>query len=144
MTTPFTPAAEATANPRESLTQEQSTLLNTIHLLLGSKLHVTMTDGRVARGNFVCLDRLGNMILEDVVECRQVAYTIPPELSSSDDKGNTNEEGNGELQCNKQTMYKWDTERSLSQAVIPGDRLAKVDIAKGEWETRVGSDTPKM
>eukprot|EP00579_Thalassiosira_antarctica_P009844 CAMPEP_0201915038 /NCGR_PEP_ID=MMETSP0903-20130614/5061_1 /ASSEMBLY_ACC=CAM_ASM_000552 /TAXON_ID=420261 /ORGANISM="Thalassiosira antarctica, Strain CCMP982" /LENGTH=86 /DNA_ID=CAMNT_0048450549 /DNA_START=85 /DNA_END=345 /DNA_ORIENTATION=- len=84
-----------------------------------------MTDGRVARGNFVCLDRLGNIILDNVVECRQVAY-IPSSLSEGEEN---------------QSSYEWDTERSLSQAVIPGDRLAKVEIVKKEWEERVGQSS---
>ena len=128
-----------TSPPTANSAQEQSTLPNTIHLLLGSKLHVTMTDGRVARGNLVCLDRLGNIILENVVECRRVAYIPPPVASNIEE---ISSEGGKEkiLQCNdEQTVYKWDTERSLSQVVIPGDRLAKVEIAKKEWEGRVGS-----
>eukprot|EP00584_Thalassiosira_punctigera_P018709 CAMPEP_0172563210 /NCGR_PEP_ID=MMETSP1067-20121228/99970_1 /TAXON_ID=265564 ORGANISM="Thalassiosira punctigera, Strain Tpunct2005C2" /NCGR_SAMPLE_ID=MMETSP1067 /ASSEMBLY_ACC=CAM_ASM_000444 /LENGTH=90 /DNA_ID=CAMNT_0013353609 /DNA_START=83 /DNA_END=355 /DNA_ORIENTATION=+ len=86
-----------------------------------------MTDGRVAHGNFVCLDRLGNIILDNVVERRRVAY-IPPGSS----KG-----AGAELE--KESIYEWETERSLSQAVIPGNRLAKVEIAKTEWEERIGS-----
>jgi len=31
-------------------------LLETIHLLLGSKIRVTMKDGRTVDGTFVCLD----------------------------------------------------------------------------------------
>ena len=94
---------------------DNNNLLSTIHILLGSKLRVTMTDGRVVNGNFVSLDRLGNIILDNVVECRSVAYN-----------GNDTE----------QTL--WDTKRTLAQAVIPGDRLAKVEIAKDVWKARIG------
>ena len=123
-TTPSPPTAAGSSNTSKiTCIMEEENPLNTIHLLLGSKLRVTMTDGRVAHGNFVCLDRLGNIILDDVVECRRVAY-IAPGLS---------EEGQ-----EKNKLYEWNTERLLSQAVIPGNRLAKVEIAKTEWEERVG------
>ena len=94
---------------------DNNNLLSTIHILLGSKLRVTMTDGRVVNGNFVSLDRLGNIILDNVVECRSVAYNDKDE---------------------EQTL--WDTNRALAQAVIPGDRLAKVEIAKDVWKARIG------
>jgi len=67
------------------------------------------------------------------VEYRQVAYIIPPPPDADDNS--TKEEGN--VTNNNQSVYKWDTERALSQAVIPGDRLAKVEIARTEWEGRV-------
>jgi hypothetical protein len=35
-------------------------------------------------------------------------------------------------------VFTWNTERSLSQAVIRGNRLAKVEIAKSDWEKRIG------
>lgn len=124
---PPPPSTSPTASPSDSRKQsatEDAELLRTVHLLLGSKLRVTMTDGRVARGNFACLDRLGNIVLENVVEHRKVAY-VPP---SSSEKGGEHD----------RRVYEWDTERSLSQAVILGDRLAKVEIAKTEWRKRVG------
>jgi small nuclear ribonucleoprotein (snRNP)-like protein len=98
-------------------------LLKTVHCLLGSNLHVTMTDGRTVRGKFLCLDRLGSILLEDVVERREIIY-CPHE-----DEG---DEGDG-----KESIYRWDTERSLSQVVIPGNRLVKVEIAKDEYQIRV-------
>lgn len=95
-------------------------LLKTINKLFGSTLLVTTTDGRTAQGKFICLDRLGNIILEDVVEKRGVTY-------SATDK--------------EESTYKWETERSLSQAVIRGDILAKVQIAKNEYHRRVKGST---
>jgi small nuclear ribonucleoprotein (snRNP)-like protein len=78
-----------------------------------------MTDGRVAQGKFICLDRLGNIILEDVIERREITF-----------HNETDEQ---------KSVYKWETERSLSQAVIPGERLARVQIDKDEYQRRVGS-----
>ena len=110
-------AAANTSNndTHDKESSDNNNLLSTIHILLGSKLRVTMTDGRIVKGNFVSLDRLGNIILDNVVECRSVAYN------------NKDEE---------QTL--WDTKRALAQAVIPGDRLAKVEIAKDVWKARIG------
>lgn len=103
-----------------------------------------MTDGRYVTGEFTCLDRCGNVILSDAVERRVVGYV-----------GKSFESGEGSLlkdrerrissKCQHEVIesegkrvYVWNTERSLSQAVIPGGRLAKVEIAKREWGERVG------
>ena len=116
-------ASESSASAKS--TSEENNLLDTIHLLLGSKLRITMSDGRIATGKFICLDRLGNVTLENVVEHRRLAY-----ISPGDDVSGEGDE---------QKLYQWDTERTLSQAVIPGSRLAKIEISKGEFEARVGS-----
>lgn len=77
-----------------------------------------MTDGRTAKGKFLSIDRLGNILLQDVVERREITYC--PKV-------------NGEI-----GMRKWDTKRVLSQAVILGERVAKVQIKKHEYQSRVG------
>ena len=59
--------------------------------------------------------------MEDVVEKRSLAYQI----HSAGEGG----------------VYKWDTERALSQAVIMGDRVAKVEIAKKAFDERIGNST---
>ncbi|KAL3766510.1 hypothetical protein ACHAW5_001179 [Stephanodiscus triporus] len=108
----------------DSVRQEGNTLINTIHLLLGSKLRITMTDGRIVHGRFLCLDRLGNIILDNAVEFREMAYNIPPPsvTIASEDRGNRNSRDDNSddrpLCNNNQTAFKWNTERSLSQAVI--------------------------
>ena len=117
----YAAASESSASAKS--TSEENNLLDTIHLLLGSKLRITMSDGRIATGKFICLDRLGNVTLENVVEHRRLAYISPSESGEGDE----------------QKLYQWDTERTLSQAVIPGSRLAKIEISKGEFEARVGS-----
>jgi len=114
------PSSPSTAS--ETCAVENDRILNTIHLLIGAKLRVTMTDRRVATGRFVCLDRLSNVVLEDVVELRRVAYVSK--------RGNQME------------TQEWETSRSLSRAVVPGDKLAKVEIAREEWEGRVESSDP--
>ena len=139
-TTPSPAAAAANNSTATTPATEQTNLLNTIHRLLGAKLHVTMTDGRIATGKFVSLDRLGNIVLEDVVERRRVAYA-PPSSAEGGDTSN-NDEGGNTSHDNK--VYTWDTERTISQAVILGDRLAKVEIAKGEWDARFGRETSQV
>ena len=77
-----------------------------------------MTDGRTAQGKFICLDRLGNIVLEDVVEKREIVYS-------------PNDGREGEK--------RWNTKRILSQAVIVGERMAKVQIVRDEYQRRVGN-----
>ena len=104
-------------------------LLETIHLLLGSKIRVTMKDGRTVDGTFVCLDRLNNILLEDAIEHRKIGYKQT--IVRSDD-------GSSEEQ-----LYMWDTEREISQAMIRGDKLVKVEICESEWVERIGEMSPE-
>ena len=131
-------------------------VLNTVNNLLGSKLYVTMSDGRYVTGNFVSLDRLCNIILENAIEYRNVAYIPPSTIDSvvvknggGDDEDNNNKvekmDVNGfphvELSSsrnNNNIIHQWKTERELSQVAIPGHKLVKVEIAKGEYKMRVG------
>lgn len=157
-----------------SLTQNNQSYndpLTDIHLIIGAKLRVTMTDGRVAHGTFVGLDRLCNIILDNVMEYRDIAYIAPNYSHPSCDGNSTpkvddydgNKGGNNDINCNaekgknemiverqqcnvngishSQKIYRWNTERSLSQAVIRGDRLAKVEIVKEDWTKRTGRST---
>ena len=116
---------------------EPSNILKSMNLLLGSQLKVTMTDGRIVTGQFVSLDRLGNTVLENVIENRKVAYNIPAtndgitgDKSKEDDK-----EDNQQIQqtSTDSSIIQWDTQRSLTQAVILGTKLQKVEIEKREW-----------
>jgi len=143
--TASTASADGNPSTEDAIHQEGNTLINTIHLLLGSKLRITMTDGRIVHGKFLCLDRLGNIILENAVEFRRIVYIPPPPsvAIASEDEGNRSSSSdvntNYKSRCNNdQPMFTWNTERSLSQAVIQGNRLAKVEIAKREWEKRIG------
>jgi small nuclear ribonucleoprotein (snRNP)-like protein len=104
-------------------------LLETIHRLLGSKIRVTMKDGRTVDGTFVCLDRLNNILLEDAIEHRKIGYKQT--IVSSDD-------GSSEEQ-----LYTWDAEREISQAMIRGDKIVKVEIYESEWVERIGEVTPE-
>ena len=120
-----------------------SNILKSMHLLLGSQLKVTMTDGRIVTGQFVSLDRLGNIVLENVIENRKVAYNIPTsnddgitsETSKEEDKEDYKEDTNQIYQTSTDdSIIQWDTQRSLTQAVILGTKLQKVEIEKREWK----------
>jgi small nuclear ribonucleoprotein (snRNP)-like protein len=139
----------ATDPPHNSLMS--SDVLDTIHRLLGSRIRVTMTDGRIVTGKFTCLDRLGNIILEDVVEQRWLAYhdvyadnkySENPLTTVVDDK-NTDAAVNGlSQQIVQQTKdergaYHWITKRSMTQAVIIGRKVKKVEITRQQWEAKV-------
>jgi small nuclear ribonucleoprotein (snRNP)-like protein len=100
-----------------------------------------MTDGRIVHGKFICLDRLGNIILDSAVEYRQIVYIPPPSVAlSSEDRENGNFcDENNMNDKPRRDKFTWITNRSLSQAVIKGNRLAKVEIAKSDWENRMGN-----
>ena len=119
-------------------------VLDTIHRLLGSRMCVsTMTDGRIVSGKFMSLDRLGSIMLEDVVEQRWLAYH---DVSTADNKDTksyddntedasvTNSADNNNVQQHvhhtkdESGLCQWTTERSLTQAVIIGMKVAKVEI----------------
>lgn len=125
----------------ESVHPGGKALLNTICSLLGSNLRLTMTDGRIVHGKFICLDRLGNIILDSAVEYRQIVYIPPPSVAlSSEDRENGNFcDENNMNDKPRRDKFTWITDRSLSQAVIKGNRLAKVEIAKSDWENRMGN-----
>ena len=146
------------APPLSSDNNDNNNVLNTVNNLLGSKLYVTMSDGRYVTGNFVSLDRLCNIILENAIEYRNVAYIPPSTIDSvvEKDGGDDDEDNNNKVEKmdvngfphvelssspnnnSNNIVHQWKTERELSQVVIPGHKLVKVEIAKGEYKMRVG------
>ena len=114
--------------------------------LIGSNIRVTMTDGRVASGKFICLDRLGNIMLEDVTERRRLAYhddTMTEEnhhLDENNPKTDVDNKTKNMQYTNESGTYHWTTERSLTQAVIIGKKVVKVEIKKRELELRLGNE----
>ena len=133
------PPQQNTANTMNNMSTNNNSTLQTIHHLLGSTLLLTMTDGRTATGKFTSLDRLGNVILSEVCERREVGY----DYGDASDGGNTNTTATGDKKGNQimtattATTTTWNTKRYLSQAVIPGEKVLKVQIAKREWDTRI-------
>ena len=90
-----------------------------LHKLLGARIKCTLDDGRSATGRFICVDRLMNIILTDAVEERMI--------STSDYSDSTNA-----------TLP---AVRKLGQALIPGERLTKVEIEKSLLDTRIQTST---
>eukprot|EP00978_Attheya_sp_CCMP212_P049135 scaffold621436_cov90-Attheya_sp.AAC.3 len=96
--------------------KNNSVVVERMRGLLGKELHCTLSDGRVARGTFVCIDRLSNIILQNVVEQRPLTTTTTTSSISSGSDANTS---------NNNIVY---TERHLSQALVPGKHLRHVQI----------------
>mmetsp|Transcript_3678 Transcript_3678/g.5599 ORF Transcript_3678/g.5599 Transcript_3678/m.5599 type:complete len:136 (+) Transcript_3678:80-487(+) len=126
--------------------QADSEALDTIHRLLGSRIRVTMTDGRIASGKFISLDRLGNIMLEDVVEQRWLEYNDEPAADTKDTSLNNKESNSDDSNNNAQQLQhtkdesgvcRWTTERSVTQAVIIGSKVAKVEMMRQELEARL-------
>jgi small nuclear ribonucleoprotein (snRNP)-like protein len=90
-----------------------------MHKLIGQSVKCTLDDGRTATGTFVCLDRLRNIILSDVLEERPVPASVYG--------GDSN------------TILV--AERQLAQAMIPGAHLVKVEITKDVHEQYVVEQT---
>jgi len=86
-----------------------------VRSLLGEKIKCTLDDGRSVSGTFVCIDRLTNLILTDAMEERMIC---------SSDYSDTNDE-------------KILTRRSLSQVMIPGERLQKVEVDQLLFDTKL-------
>lgn len=83
--------------------------------ILGQQIRCTLNDGRIIRGKLVCLDRLRNLVLTGVVEerlVRQIDYC-----------------SNSSVEPNKQVVVK----RKLSQAMVPGSRLEKVQVEQRSY-----------
>jgi small nuclear ribonucleoprotein (snRNP)-like protein len=79
-----------------------------VEKLLGEKIKCTLEDGRIVCGSLIVLDRKKNLILVNAVEERVVACS---------DYSDTN---NGEVIVT----------RELSQVMIPGERLTRIEIAQ--------------
>ena len=43
----------------------------------------------------------------------------------------------------EEQLYMWDAEREISQAMIRGDKLVKVEICESEWVERIGEMSPE-
>ena len=84
-----------------------------VQSLLGQKLKCTLVDGRTVKGELIVLDRKNNLILLNAVEERIVA---------SADYSDTSDE---EILVT----------RELSQVMIPGERVKKVEIDQAIFDS---------
>ena len=106
------PTPISVVNRNDVETSEEKEAQAYISSILGQKIKCTLDDGRTATGEFICLDRLKNIILQNVTEER---LTIVPPLRGND----------GECLDDKQGFRR---QRRLSQAMIPGKHLVKVHL----------------
>ncbi len=95
------------------LEMERQTAKDKVQRLLGQRIKCTLDDGRFVTGTFLCVDRLTNLILTNALEERMI--------SSSDYSDTTDE----------QVLVT----RNLSQAMIPGERLKKVEVEKATFDS---------
>lgn len=96
------------------------TPIDQVAAIIGRKIICTLDDGRTLEGRLECLDRLSNIILRQVRETRIVTDpSIYGHGHASDNNSISN--SNGEK---KEIVI----ERRLSQALIPGNHLVKVQL----------------
>ena len=85
-------------------------------------------------------------MLEDVVEQRWLEYHDVPTADTKDTSLN-NKESNSDDSSNAQQLQhtkdesgvcQWTTERSVTQAVIIGSKVTKVEMMRQELEARLG------
>jgi len=82
-----------------------------IKSILGRKIQCTLEDGRIAKGKFLCMDRLQNIILADVLERRPIGISHDVDNNHNGIESQLYGEG-----------------RQLNQAMIPGKYLVKVQL----------------
>ena len=79
-------------------------------------------------------------MLEDVVEQRWLACH---DVAAAENKGETNSDDSSNAKQyvqhtkDENGLCLWTTERSLTQAVIIGNKVSKVEIMRRDWEARV-------
>jgi len=111
-------SANAGANIKEESLNRQVVR----NLLNGHELKCTMDDGRTATGVLVCIDRLQNIILSNVVEERTVDSSMYETAKTP-----------GQVITIK---------RRLSQAMIPGPHLVKVEVTKAVYDAAICKVSP--
>jgi len=98
-----------------------------IQKILGQSILCTLDDGRTVRGTFMCLDRLKNIILTNVVEERFIDIADYQYPMSTEEQKNMSDPTET-LSSIPSTDRILPVKRYLGQAMIPGERLVKVEI----------------
>jgi small nuclear ribonucleoprotein (snRNP)-like protein len=120
--------ASSTAAPftkQQEQQQQQKLALDYAKSILGQPITCTLDDGRTVQGKFLCIDRLRNIILTNVVERRTIQtsdYRFGDESHDPEDAS---------------TNKTLPVERHLGQAMVPGSRLVKVEIEKSIHEEKM-------
>lgn len=115
--------------------RQQQSYDHTKSFLLGKRMKSTLSDGRTLTGTFICIDRLKNLILTDVTEERMIDPSdYRYRVGDGDGDNNNNNNGDNDGNNDDDDINPMDgrvvkVERHISQAMIPGSRLVKVEIA---------------
>mmetsp|Transcript_9001 Transcript_9001/g.11332 ORF Transcript_9001/g.11332 Transcript_9001/m.11332 type:complete len:155 (-) Transcript_9001:121-585(-) len=129
------PVQQEITNPDQEATTaaSSSSCLSIIqNHLLGKKIKCTMEDGRVVEGTFICLDRIKNIVLTNATEVRKVKASIYETMNTSNDEDlNLDHAGNGhgneKIQVGEEEEEYRTFRRAISQVLIPGSQIKKVE-----------------
>lgn len=94
---------------------ESRTAKDKVQSLLGERIKCTLDDGRFVTGTFLCVDRLTNLILTNAIEERMISSSDYSDITDT------------------QILVT----RNLSQAMVPGERLQKVEVDHVTYTSRV-------
>mmetsp|Transcript_7577 Transcript_7577/g.9454 ORF Transcript_7577/g.9454 Transcript_7577/m.9454 type:complete len:118 (-) Transcript_7577:67-420(-) len=95
--------------------------------VLGREIKCTLNDGRITRGKLICLDRMKNMILADAIEERKVLKSMyDVEDNTIGGGGERKEQIERANEGEEYFMFR----RDISQVLIPGDQLLKVELCR--------------
>jgi len=96
-------------------------------VLLGQQIKTTLSDGRNLTGTLICIDRLKNMILTNVKEERLIdPLDYKYRVNDDNDDESINEDNNDKKPLKKKVF------RLISQAMVPGSQLVKVEISRSQ------------
>jgi len=98
-------------------------------VLLGQQIKTTLSDGRNLTGTLICIDRLKNLILINVKEERLIDLLNYKYRVNDDDNDDSIDDVNNDK--DKKPLKK-KVFRLISQAMIPGSQLVKVEIANSK------------
>lgn len=130
--------AAAATDDQATIDRKKASFEYTKSVLLGKRVKATLSDGRTLTGIFICIDRLKNLILTNVIEERLVDPADYTYRHRHEDDGNNGAGGSTASPTRTDTTTTTaggggrlrKVERRISQAMIPGSRLVRVEIAK--------------
>ncbi|OEU18957.1 hypothetical protein FRACYDRAFT_237245 [Fragilariopsis cylindrus CCMP1102] len=120
-----------TTTASNDLRRRQQAYDYTKSVLLGQQVKTTLSDGRNLTGKLICIDRLKNMILTFVKEERLIDPSDYKYRVNDHDDDNVNDNDDNSVPDDG-ILRKKKVVRFISQAMIPGSQLVKVEIAKSK------------
>jgi Small nuclear ribonucleoprotein (snRNP) homolog len=99
------------------------TALERVSSIIGRNIVCTLDDGRTVQGKLECLDRLSNIILRDALEKRFVPDPSIYGIRHTIDKHQCHDD-----QVSTENQDQLVLERKLSQVLVPGKHLIKVQL----------------